>query len=80
MVALREKGLLSTEEIDAALRAAEEQAAADPGRATQLSPANTEAINFPLRILRLANRASSRGERRSFAELAAEIGRTKPER
>ena len=77
---LREKGLMSAEEIETRLRAAEENVLSDPLRPAQISPANVEAICFPIRLLRLANRASEEGRRPSFTELATEVGQLKPDR
>ena len=76
--ALRTKGILSAEEIDAALGLAEKQLAADPARKTKLSDANADAVAFPLRFLRLANQTSSEGQQLSFSELATLVGQTKP--
>lgn len=75
---LREKGILSTEEIDAALASAEVKATFDPERPRELSPSNVDAICFPLRLLRLANQASAEGRQLSFTELAMRVGETKP--
>ncbi|WP_238178986.1 hypothetical protein [Methylobacterium oxalidis] len=80
MNALRDKNLLSQEEIDQALEGVETAMVADPGRPAQLSAAHVDAICFPARFLRLANQTSERGEALSFAQLAAEVGRSKPPR
>jgi hypothetical protein len=77
--ALRSKGLLSRDEIDRALSAAEARMAADPGRPNELSAAHVDAICFPLRFLKLANSHAAEGEQFSFMQLAAEVGRTKPD-
>ena len=79
MTALRTKSLLSEAEIDAALAAAEQSVAEDRARPAELSASNVDAIRFPLRLLRLANSRSAAGQDCSFARLAAEVGRTKPE-
>lgn len=76
---LRQKGLAGADEIDRALGAAEAAVLADPLRPQQVSAANLDAICFPLRYLRLANRAASEGRRPAFSELATEVGRTKPQ-
>jgi hypothetical protein len=78
MTALRTKNLLTEAEIEEALAGAEKQISPDPRRPSELSPANLDAICFPLRLLRLANSRSARGEELSFIQLAAEVGRTKP--
>ena len=75
---LRQKGLLSAEEIDAALASAEVKATFDPARPRELSGSNVDAICFPLRLLRLANQASAEGKQLSFTELATRVGETKP--
>ena len=78
MNAIRDKGLLSEEDIEGALARAEEVALADPIRPSQLSPAHVDAICFPLRLLRLANRAGAQGQQPSFTELATQVGQMKP--
>ena len=79
VTALRDKNLLSEAEIDAALATAEQGLASDPGRPSELSGANVDAICFPVRLLRLANKRTGTGLSVSFMQLAAEIGRTKPD-
>lgn len=79
MTALRQKNLLSEAEIEEALAAAEKGIASDPGRPSELSGANVDAICFPLRFLRLANRNAAAGQSMSFVQLAAEVGRSKPD-
>lgn len=75
--ALVKKGLLSREEIDQALRRAEESAIDDDRATEELSPANRDAIAFPARLLALANRSASADEIPGFAELAKMVGTTK---
>jgi hypothetical protein len=75
---LREKGLVSQQEIDSALASAEVKANFDPDRPQELSAAHVDAICFPLRLLRLANNASAEGRQLSFTELAVRVGETKP--
>ena len=79
MHALREKSLLSMQEIETALAAAEDKIASDPARRPGLSGANRDAICFPLRFLRLTNQTSAEGKRLSFSELATLVGQTKPD-
>jgi hypothetical protein len=79
MEALRSKGLLSHKEIHQALVDAEARIAADPARPNELSPAHVDAICFPLRFLTLANNHAAEGRQFSFMQLAAEVGRTKPD-
>ena len=78
--ALREKGLLSTDEIDRALATAEQVNASDPLRPSQVSASNVDAIRFPLRFLRLANRLAAEGRQLSFTEIATLVGEKKPGR
>ena len=75
--ALVRKGLLTREEIDLALRRAEETAIDDDRATEDLSPANRDAIAFPARLLALANRSASAHEIPGFAELARMVGSTK---
>lgn len=72
--ALRDKGVLSGEEVEHALSSAEATLAADPRRPSELSHAHLEAIAFPLRFLRLANAAGAGGEPLRFADIAARVG------
>jgi hypothetical protein len=78
MNALREKGVLTQEEIEASLADAEGRVASDPGRPLEMSPAHVDAILFPLRYLRLANRTWAADEVPGFMALAARVGREKP--
>lgn len=74
--ALVRKGLLSTEEIDFALRTAE--AIAESDRSDTLSPAARDAVCFPIRLLRQANRGAEDNIVPPFSELARIVGETKP--
>ncbi len=76
---LREKGVLTSEEIEGALAETEAQLASDPARPPGLSAANVDAICFPVRYLRLANRLEAEGNRLPFSELTRRIGRDKPD-
>jgi hypothetical protein len=75
--ALVRKGVLSRDEIDLALRRAEETAIGDDRVVEDLSPANRDAIAFPARLLALANRAASADDTPTFSELARMVGSTK---
>jgi len=75
--ALVEKGVLSRDEVDRALRLAEETAIGDDRAVEGLSPANRDATAFPARLLALANRMAGEGELASFSELARLVGSTK---
>lgn len=70
------KGLLSREEIDLALRRAEQTALGDY-RNEDISPAEQDAIAFGPRVLILANAHSAGGNLPSFSELARLVGRSK---
>jgi hypothetical protein len=76
--ALKQKGLLSGDEVDDALERAEKSAAGVKERA--LSAANVEAITFPIRLLRIANATSSSGHPLPFSELARRVGEAKDAR
>ena len=78
MNALRQSGAVNEADIDAALADVEDSVTADRSRA-DLSPANLDAIAFPIRYLRLANRLGAEGSYPSFAELTARVGREKPQ-
>lgn len=74
--ALREKGLLTAEELATSLDRAETvawQAASEK----DISAANIGAIIFPIRYLRVAVEASSRGQQLPFHEVARIVGETK---
>jgi hypothetical protein len=74
--ALVDKGVLSNQELDLALGKAEATAMSDERVVDHLSPANTDAICFPIRLLRLAN-ADRATQASSFSELAKRIGASK---
>lgn len=74
--ALVAKGVMSREEIDAALNIAEVTAVNDYGL-EEMSPANRDAVAFPARLLRLANNGASETEIQPFSELAKLVGQTK---
>jgi hypothetical protein len=70
---LREKGVLTHDEIDQCLTKAEEATATD--RPHEISQSNIEAIRFPFRYLRAATKAGNPPP--SFASIAAQVGMTK---
>jgi hypothetical protein len=74
--ALVRKGVLSVEEIDLALRKAEANET-DQDRADELSSAHRDAINFPIRLLLLANKRPPDSELPSFSALTKMVGQTK---
>jgi hypothetical protein len=75
--ALVKKGVLSRDEIELALRRAEQTAIGDNRAAEDLSPANRDAVAFPARLLALANRMASTDEISTFSELARMVASTK---
>jgi hypothetical protein len=75
---LKQKGLLTEQEIEQALSTAEANALADPQRVSQLSPASLDGMIFPIRFLRIANTASKVPE--TFTTIAQLVGETKPNR
>ena len=70
------KGLLSIEEIDTALRKAEASSTGEE-RSEELSPANRDAVNFPIRLLQLANQCQPEADVPPFSELARMVGQIK---
>lgn len=77
MEAIRRKGILTAEEIDAALADAEQTLLTDPDRPAEVSRSNVEAMVFPLRYLRTANHAAVAGEQLGFTRLATRVGSRK---
>jgi len=71
---LVEKGVLTREEIDRTLATCESNATGSDRSAEDLSPANRDAIAFPIRLLRVANQS---GEQQEFGDLARLVGLTK---
>ena len=70
------KGILSADEIDMAFRKAE---ASETGqeRAEGVSSSNRDAINFPIRLLQLANQCQPEADLPSFSDLARMVGHVK---
>lgn len=71
------KGLLSADEVDLALRKVEASLTGDERLHEDLSPANRDAVCFPIRLLMAANTRQDQADIPSFAELARMVGRTK---
>lgn len=76
---LREKEILSASEIEAALDEAQSAVTSDACRTDALSPANVDAVCFPIRLLKIAN-ASGGETPLTFSELATAVGQLKPDR
>lgn len=73
--ALKQRGALDASQVEKALADAETAFARDRHRSETISPANLNAILFPIRFLREANgRADALS---SFAEIAATVAETK---
>lgn len=75
--ALVRQGLLSIEEVDLALAKAEAAMTGEERAIEQLRPSNRDAVCFPIRMLRLANRSADEADLCSFSELARMVGQTK---
>lgn len=75
--ALVHKGLLSIDEIDVALRKAEASLTGEERLFEDMSPANRDAICFPIRLLQMANNSQGETSIPGFTELARMIGQTK---
>jgi hypothetical protein len=71
------KGILTGEEIDTALRRAEANATGDNHIIDDMSPANRDAVCFPIRFLQLANSNGLERDMPSFSELTRMVGQTK---
>ena len=71
------KGLLSIDDVDTALRKAQASVRGDERTYEDMSPANRDAICFPLRLLQIANSAQGEADIPSFSELAKMVGQTK---
>ena len=75
--ALVHKGLLDIDEIDLALRKAEASLTGEERLFEDMSPANRDAIVFPIRLLQLANRSQGETGVLGFSELTRMVGQTK---
>lgn len=75
--ALVHKGLLSMDEIELALARTESSLTGDERFYEDMSPANRDAVCFPVRLLRLANMSQGEVGVMSFSELTRAVGETK---
>jgi hypothetical protein len=75
--ALVNKGLLSADEVDLALARVEASMTGEERLQDDLPPSNRDAVCFPIRLLRLANRSSRETDVSPFSELARTVGQTK---
>lgn len=71
------KGLLGIDEIDLALRKAEAGLTGEERIYEDLTPAQRDAVCFPIRLLMMANSTQSETELPPFSELTRMVGRTK---
>lgn len=71
------KGVLTVEEIDKALEKAQANMV-DVSRLHELSNANRDSINFPLRMLQVTNQCPPEVDVPTFAEVARMVGAMKP--
>jgi hypothetical protein len=76
---MRRKNVLTEEEILESLAEAEACTKSRIAGMPNLSSANLEAIEFPIRFLRAATHTTAPGHA-TFMELAAKVAETKPER
>lgn len=75
---LARKGIVSRDEWVEALNRAEIEAAGEAKRSAEMRAAHVDGICFPIRFLRLAATLGPE-ERKSFMEIAALVGQTKPD-
>ncbi|RIK87531.1 MAG: hypothetical protein DCC69_03600 [Hyphomicrobiales bacterium] len=75
--ALVNKGILSADELDLALAKAEAAMTGEERLQEDLPPSNRDAVCFPIRLLRLANRSADETDICAFSELARMVGQTK---
>lgn len=74
---LTRKGVLSVEEVDLALRKVEASLTGDDRLYEDMSPANRDAVCFPIRLLITANNAQGETGVPSFTELTRMVGLNK---
>ncbi|MDB5539019.1 MAG: hypothetical protein JWQ89_746 [Devosia sp.] len=71
------KGMVTREEVDDAMRAAEQTAMNDNRSIENLRPAERDALAFPARLLRMANATVADDGALSFSALARRVGSVK---
>jgi len=74
---LVDKGLLSTDEIDDALRRTEASLTGEERAVEDLTPSYRDAVCFPIRVLQMANATQSDGELPAFSALTKMVGQSK---
>lgn len=75
--ALVAKGVLTTEEVDRSLAVTEQTILGEDRLVEGMSPANRDAVAFPIRLLRMANNMAGEKDVPPFGELARMVGETK---
>lgn len=75
--ALVRKGVLTHDEIDFALRSAEQVALGDDRMTEDMTPASRDAVAFAARFLTVANQGAAESEVLGFSEIAKRVGQTK---
>lgn len=75
--ALVHKGILSVDDIDRALRKAESNLTGEERLFEDMTPANRDAVCFPVQFLMTANNIQGEKEIPTFSELARTVGETK---
>lgn len=74
---LIKRGVVTRQEVDDAMREAEQTAINDDRSVDNLRPAERDALAFPARLLRLANATASESGLQSFTALARRVGTAK---
>ena len=74
---LVKKGVVTRQEVDDAMREAEQTAINDDRSVENLRPAERDALAFPARLLRAANATASDNGGESFTALARRVGTAK---
>lgn len=74
---LVQKGFLTSDEVDGALRRAEASITGEERLYEDMSPSNRDAVCFPVRFLQSANLARSDTSVPSFSQLTRTVAQTK---
>lgn len=71
------KGLIDMDEVDTALRKAEANITGEERLFEDMSPANRDAVCFPIRFLQMANNRQGEADIPTFSELTRMVSLTK---
>jgi hypothetical protein len=71
------KGLIDMDEVDTALRKAEANITGEERLFEDMSPANRDAVCFPIRFLQMANNRQGEADIPTFSELTRMVSQTK---